>query len=186
MELNDEELTESERRLASALSRLAADASPERHAAIMSAVRQETGQRPFVIGRWRPVVAGLAAAAVLAGSTIGVFASSNALPNSPAYPVRLGVEHIRLTVASPADREHLRISFAHARISQANAQLSQGDRNNAEALLRDSRTYLSEAKQDLNAIPADEQGQIQSELNQTQADEQQSETQLIQEGSEGG
>jgi len=187
VELNDGEgLSESERSLASALSGLATDASPQRQAAIMSAVRRETGRRPSVLGRWRPVLAGLAAAAVLGGTTLGVFAaSSDALPSSPAYPLRLGVEHIRLTVAGPADREHLRISFADARISQAKAQLSQGDRNNADVLLRDSRTYLSEAKSDIGTVPADEQGQIQSQLNQTQADEQQSETQLSQEGAQG-
>jgi hypothetical protein len=186
MELNDDDLTEFERRLASALSRLAADPSPERQAAIMSAVRRETGRRDVVIGRWRPALAGLAAAAALVGSTIGVFAASgDALPNSPVYPVRLVVEKVRLTVAGPADREQLRISFAHARISQANAQLSHGDRANAAELLRDSRTYLTETKNELGDVPVGDQGQIQNQLNQAQADEQQAEQQLSQDGAQG-
>src|ERR1700730_2231683 len=170
MELRDGEgLSADERRLASALSQLAPDPSAERHAAIMSAVRLETGRRRVVvIGRWRPVLAGLAAAAVLAGTTVGVFAASSAaLPSSPAYPLRLGAEQIRLTVAGRADREHLCISFAHARISQANARLSQGDRANAQDLLRDSQTYITEAKNDLGGVSSGEQGQIQNEINQT-------------------
>lgn len=187
MELNGNEgLSESERRLASALAGLAAEASPQRQAAIMSVVRRETGRRPTVLGRWRPVLVGLAAAAVLAGSTAGVFAaSSEALPSSPAYPVRVGVEHIRLTLASPSDRAHLRIAFADDRINQAKTRLSHGDRSDAEKLLRDSRSYLSEAKNELGAVPAQEQGQIQSQLNETQVDQQQSETQLSQEGADG-
>src|SRR4030088_440253 len=169
MELKDDEgLSAAERRLASALSQLASDPTAERQAAIMSAVRLETGRRRGVIGRWRPGLAGLAAAAVLAGTTVGVFAaSSDALPSSPAYPLRLGAEQIRLTVAAPADREHLRISFAHARINQASARLSQGDRANAQDLLRDSQTYITEANNDLGGVSTDEQGQIQNEITQT-------------------
>lgn len=188
MELNDDEgLSASERNLASALSQLAADPSPKRHAAIMSAVRQKTGQGHLVIGRWRPALAGLAAAAALTASTVGAFAASgDALPNSPEYQVRLVFERVRLTVAGPADREELRITFADARITQAHARLSQGDRANAEGLLRDSRAYLAETKNELGNVPAGERGQIEEQLTQAQADQQQTETQVDQQGEHGG
>jgi hypothetical protein len=187
MELNDDDgLSASERRLVSLLSELADDPSPQSQAAIMAAVSKATRGRPIGIARWRPAIAGLAAAAAIVGSTVGVAASGEALPNSPAYPVRVAVERVWLTVSGPTDREHLRLTFANARISQAKSQLSQGDRANAESLLRDSRSYLNDAKNDLGGVPANEQGQIQNQLNQTQADEQQSETQLNQEGNQGG
>ncbi|HEV2033725.1 MAG TPA: DUF5667 domain-containing protein [Candidatus Dormibacteraeota bacterium] len=186
MELNDgDDLSAAERRLASELSQLAIGPTPERRAAIMSAVSRRTGWPPVVIGRWRPALAGLAAAAAIAACTIGVAASGDALPSSPAYPVRLVGERIRITVAGPADREHLRITFAHERIRQATARLSHGDRSNAEELLHDSRAYLTDAKNELRDAPAGEQGQIQNQLNQAQADEQQAETQMNQEGAQG-
>jgi hypothetical protein len=53
-------------------------------------------------------------------------------------------------------------------------------------LLLDSQTYITEAKNEVDSLPADEQVQIENQLDQTQADQQQAETQLNQEGVQGG
>ena len=183
MELDSEGLSASERQLVAELSDLGVSPRPEQHAAIMAAVRRSQDVRPSVIGRWRLALVGLGAAAILIASSVGAVAASNdALPSSPTYSVRVAVEQVRLTLASPAGREQLRIAFANARIDQARAILRQGDRSNAEGLLHDSRGYLDQTKKDLGNLPAGEQGQIQNQLNQAEANEQQAEKQLNQEG----
>lgn len=187
MELNENGLSPAEQQLAAELSQLAADPTPERHAAIMAAVRRSRAPRRFVFGRWRLALAGVAALAILTGSTVGAFAaSSDALPSSPKYPIRLLGEQLWIALAAPADREQLRIRYASQRIAQARAALRQGDRRDASALLRDCRSYLTQAKEDLGSVSSDQQGQIQSELNQTEADEQQAEEQVNQDGPQGG
>jgi hypothetical protein len=186
MELNDADLSSTERELAGELAGLGVDPTHAKHAAIMAAVRRSQEARPPVMGRWRFALVAFGAAALLALSSVGAVAASNdALPSSPTYSLRLAGEQFRLAVASPAGREQLRIDFANARISQALAILRQGDRTDAKSLLRDSRGYLAQAKKDLGSLPANEQGQIQNQLNQAEANEHQAELQLNQEGNQG-
>lgn len=186
MELDGEGLSTTERRLAAELSALGVNPSAEKHAAIMAAVRSSQTVPPAVIGRWRLALVGLSAAALLLLSSVGVVAASkDALPSSPAYSLRAGGEQVRIALASPVGREQLRIDFANARTNQARTILKQGGRADAKGLLRDSRAYLNQAKQDLSSLPADEQGQIQNQLNQAEANEDQAEVQLNQDGAQG-
>jgi hypothetical protein len=113
-----------------------------------------------------------------------VAASGDALPNSPNYSLRTLGEQVRLALASPVGREQLRIAFANARTTQAQAILSH-DRSNAKGLLRDSRQYLNQTRNDLGSVPAGQQGQIQNQLNQAEAAEHQAEIQLNQAGQQG-
>ena len=186
MELNDEGLSATEKRLAGELAALGVNPGPEKHAAIMAAVRRSQQAPPSAIVRWRLGLVGLGAAALLALSSVGaVAASRDAVPSSPTYSLRFAGEQARLALASPVGREQLRIDFANARTNQARAILKQGGRADAKGLLRDSRGYLNQAKQDLGSLPANEQGQIQNQLNQAEANEDQAEFQLNQDGAQG-
>jgi hypothetical protein len=186
MELNDDGMSATERALAGELAGLGVDPSPEKRASIMAAVRRSQIARPSVIRRWRFALVGSGAAALLALSSVGAVAASNdALPSSPTYSLRLAGEQFRIALASPTGRQQLRIDFANARTNQALAMLKQGGRTDASNLLRDSRGYLAQTKKDLGKLPANEQGQIQNQLNQAEANEHQAELQLNQTGAQG-
>jgi hypothetical protein len=185
MELDDQDLTLDERRLAAELGALAEDASAERRNRIMAAVRSSHAPSRSVIGPWRVALAGLGAVGILMASTGGaVAASGDALPNSPNYSLRTFGEQVRLALADPSGREKLRIAFATTRINQAQAILVH-DRSNAKGLLRDSRQYLNQTRNELGTVPSNQQGQIQKQLNQAEAAEHQAEAQLNQGGEEG-
>jgi hypothetical protein len=183
MGLDDQDLSAEEQRLAADLTRLAVDPSAERRAGIMAAVRGSHPQDRSAVRPWRLVLAGVGAVAILMAGTVGAVASSGeALPNNPNYSLRVFGEQVRLVVADPAGREQLRISFAKSRIYQARSILTLGDVSNARGLLRDSREYLAQTRKDLGGLSSSEQGQIQNQLNQAEADEHQAEMQLNQEG----
>lgn len=174
----DNDLSVEERRLAAELSRLVAGPSPRSRAAIMQAVRDAQQERRGHPAR-RLMLAAVLAALLLVATAVGAFAaSSDAVPSSPAYPIRTFGEQFRIALATPAEREQLRISFANARTSQARATLSHGKRADASALLRDSKSYLQQTKQNLGSLPANQQGQIQNQLNQAEADEHEVESEL--------
>ena len=185
MELDDQYLSGDERHLAAELGGLARDAGAERSARIMAAVRSAHAPRRAVFGPWRVALAGLGAVGILMASTGGaVAASGDALPSSPNYSLRMFGEQVRLVMADPSARERLRIAFANARIAQAQMILAH-DRSNAKGLLRDSREYLTQTRNDLGSVPAANQGQIQNQLNQAEAAEHQAEAQLNQNGDQG-
>ena len=186
MELNDEGMSAADRQLAGELAALGVNPSPEKVTAIMAMVRRSQDARPSVVRRWRLALVAFGAAALLALSSVGAVAASNdALPSSPTYSLRFAGEQARLALASPAGREQLRIDFANARINQARAILKQGGRTDAKSLLRDSRGYLAQTKKDLASLPPNEQGAIQKQLNQAEANENQAELQLNQDGAQG-
>jgi hypothetical protein len=152
----------------------------------MAAVRRSQDVRPSAVRPWRPALIVFGAAALLALSSVGALAAStDALPSSPTYSLRFAGEQARLALASPAGRERLRIDFANARINQARAILKQGGLADAKSLLRDSRGYLEQTKKELAGVPPNEQGQIQNQLNQAEANEHQAELQLNQDGAQG-
>lgn len=186
MALDDGELSPDEQRLAAELARLAVDPSPERRRRILTAVRAAPAPRPALLRPWRVAIAVAAALVLLAAGAAGALAaSSDALPNSPNYPLRSIGERVRLALADPAGREQLRISFAQSRIAQARTVLKRDDRSNARSLLRDSRAYLGDAQQDLHNVPSGEQGTVQNQLNQAQAQQDDAEGQLNQQGEQG-
>jgi hypothetical protein len=184
--IDNQDLSADERRLAAQLEKLAVSPSPERRANIMAAVRAAQPARRSFIGRWRVALAVAGAAAILMTSTVGAVASSgDALPNNPNYSLRVLGEQVRLVLADPSTREHLRIAFANTRIAQAQATIAHGDRSNAKGLLRDSHQYLDQARKDIGNLPRSEQGEIENQLNQAQANEHQAEAQLGQNGDQG-
>ena len=131
-------------------------------------------------------VATLAAALVLITGTVGaVAASSQALPDSPAYALRFAGEDVRLIVASPVGREQLRIGFARDRFQQATAVVHRS-RSAANRLIADGGNYLQQTRVDLPALPTSEQGQVQNQLTQAGQDQQAAEQELNQTGEHQG
>lgn len=183
MGLDDQDLSPDERRLAAELEGLAVSPTPDRRANIMAAVRAAQPPGRSVIGRWRVLLAVVGAAAILMASTVGAVASSgDALPNNPNYSLRVFGEQVRIALSDPTNRERLRIAFAKTRIAQAQAILLRGDVSNAKGLLRDSQQYLAQARKDVSNLPPNEQGEIENELNQAEAQEHETESHLEQEG----
>lgn len=178
-----EELSPAEQKLASELANLATDPDHATRGAIMRAVMQATYPEvsPHWLFRpWRLLAAVAAAVALLATGTVGAFAASrNAVPNSPAYQVRLTGENVRLALADQKDREQLRIDFADERFRQAH-EIAHNDRADAQLLLRDGRRYLTQARDDLHALSPNEQEDVQNQLNHAQDAANQAESQVDQ------
>ena len=183
-----EELSPSEQEIARELSTLAADPSRASWDSIMQGVRaarRTSSPRVRWHLSWRLLIAVAAAVFLLGSGTIGAMAaSSQALPHSPAYPLRFASEGIRLAVASPVEREHLRIDFARDRFRQAR-EVVRENRSDAKRLIVDGRDYLDQTRRDLSSLSADEQGQVENELNQAGDDEKAAEDQVNQLGEQG-
>jgi hypothetical protein len=178
--------TPADLRLASRIAGLAQDPSDEARARIMAAVRSApmpvaASGRRFAAGRWRPVLAGLGATGVLLFASAGALAaSSDALPNSPAYGLRRFEENLRVAVADPPGQLRLHLQFAADKVRQAKEQVTKGDAGVAAELLSDCRHDLHEARVELQAIHdptespelATEQDRVQSDasVEQTQVD----------------
>ena len=180
-----DDLSPAQRELAGELSKLASDPSPATAGSIMravrTAVRAEVPVKRWRL-RWRFAGVMLAALLILVTGSVGaVAASSQALPNSPAYTLRYFGEDVRLVVASPVGREQLRIQFARDRFTQAK-QVVRDNRADAKRLVADGSDYLNQAQRELPSLSADEQGQVESELNQAGREETAAQDQVNQEG----
>ena len=180
-----DELSPVQQELVSQLSRMADDPSPATRESIMRAVsvaaRAEAGAHR---GRWswRLVTALASAVLVVIAGTVGVLAaSSEALPDSPAYRLRFVGEQARLVVADPVGREQLRIQFARDRFHQAQGEVHE-NRSNAKQLVDDGRNYLDQTRRDLPSLSTGEQGQVTNQLNQAGQDQKSAEGQLNQQG----
>jgi hypothetical protein len=178
------DLSPDEQDLAAELSSLASVPSPAARAEIMDAVMTATHRmgRRRLPWAWRTAAAvPLAVTMVLATTALAFAASSTALPDSPAYGLRSTGEHVRLVVLGPADRELLRIAFARQHFRQAQ-DVVHSNRSDATQLLSDGRTSLDDARKELPSLPADEQGQVENELNQASQEQSQTENQVGQQG----
>ena len=187
MAMNDE-LSPVEQDLAGQLSRLTVDPTPDARKSIMRAVSAARHAEPRAHRwrlRWRVTTAVVAAILVLIAGTVGAFAASTqALPNSPAYTLRGAGEQIRIALASPVGREELRIQFARERFHQVPA-IAHRSRSDAMRLINDGSAYLDETRRDLPSLSADEQGQIENQLNQAGQDQQGAQGDLNQGGEQG-
>ena len=183
-----DDLSPAEQDLATELSRLAVDPSPAARDSIMravSAARLAEPKAPRWRLRWRVIGAAVAAVLVLVTGTVGVLAaSSQALPASPAYSLRGVGEQIRIFFASPVGREELRIQFARERFQQVPAVVHRS-RSDAMRLINDGSNYLDQTRRDLPSLSADEQGQVESRLNQAGQDQQGAQDELNQSGEQG-
>jgi hypothetical protein len=127
----------------------------------------------------------MAAVLVVITGTVGVLAaSSRALPDSPAYALRFAGEEVRLAVASPVGREQLRIGFARDRFQQAQGIVRRSP-SDARRLIDDGSNYLEQTRRDLPSLSADQQGQVESQLNQAGQDQQAAQNDLNQSGEQG-
>ncbi len=159
------EPTDEELALGTRIAQLARDPSGEARARIMAAVRNAPAlatpsrQPIFAGGRWRFVLVGLATAGLLLAASAGALAaSSDALPRSPAYRLRLIEENLRVAVADPREQPRLQLQFAAERARQAQEQIRLGDAGVAAELLSDCRRELSDAQLEAQAThdPAEE------------------------------
>jgi hypothetical protein len=183
-----DELSAAEQEIADRLWKLAADPSRASTDSIMRSVRAARLTAVPRLRHHRPrriALGALLAAALLLVSSVGaVAASSQALPDNPAYKLRFTGEQVRLAVASPVGREELRIQFARDRFHQAQ-DVAPGNRSNAERLIHDGSDYLQEARREASSLPSGEQGRVENQLNQAGADQKAAENQLNQEGAQG-
>ena len=184
MAMNDD-LSAAEQELARELSSLAIDPSPAARESIMravSAATQAEAKAPRWRLRWRVMTAAFAAVLVLITGTVGVLAaSSQALPDSPAYSLRGVGEEFRIAFASPIGKEELRIQFARDRFKQVPAVVHRS-RATATRLIDDGNSYLDQTRRDLPSLSADEQGEVESQLKQAGQDQQGAQDQVNQEG----
>jgi hypothetical protein len=183
-----DELSPAEQDLAHELSRLAVDPDPAARETIMRAVRGAV-RAPAPAERWRlrrrVMAAGVAAVLLAITGTAGVMAaSSQALPDSPAYTLRVAGEQVRLVIDSPVGREQLRIQFARDRFRQAE-QIVNVNRSDARRLLEDGGSYLDQTRRDLPSLSSEQQGQVENQLGQAGQDQKAAESQVNQGGDQG-
>jgi hypothetical protein len=164
-DLGQAEPNPDEMALGARIAELAQDPSDGARARIMAAVRNAptpaTATRRRIAGgsRWRPVLVGFGTAALLLFASVGALAaSSDALPNSPAYKLRLFEENVRVAVADPREKPRLHLQFAAERVRQAKEQIRRGGARVAAELLSDCKHDLAEAEAELLATddPAEE------------------------------
>jgi hypothetical protein len=152
------EPTPDELALAPRIAMLAQDPSGAARARIMAAVRSApmpataSPRRAAAGGRWRLALVGFGTAGLLVVASVGALAaSSDALPNSPAYKLRLFEESLRVAVADPRQQSRLHLQFAAEKVRQAKEQIRLGDATVAAELLSDTRHDLSQAETELQA-----------------------------------
>jgi hypothetical protein len=158
-DLTPAEPTPEELYLGERIANLAQHPSDEARARIMAAVRSTAmpatapRRRSAVRRRWRLALAGFGAACLFLSISAGALAaSSDALPNSPAYELRRFEENLRVAVADPREQARLRLQFAAERVRQAKAEIRRGNVSVATKLLSDSRHDLEEAQIELHDI----------------------------------
>lgn len=181
--MNDD-LTPAEQDLARKLSGLAVDPSPAARESIMRAVSAagvaEAQAAPHRRPRWRVMAALVAALLLLITGTVGAMAaSSQALPDNPAYALRGAGEQIRIALANPLGKEELRIQFARERFQQV-PSIVHRSRSAASRLIIDGRAYLDQAHNNLLSLSPEEQGQVETQLNQAGQDQHGAQNQLNQ------
>jgi hypothetical protein len=164
-ELDD--LSQAQRDVAEQLSQLAADPGDSARMRIMAAVRRApgrltVGQRRVLWARgWRlALVATAAFAAIVGGASGAMAASSESLPSSPAYTLRLAGENVRLLVTlDRAAKIKLQAAFVADRLRQAREAVSRVSPQVAKELLRDAHAYLADAQRATAELSADERSQ---------------------------
>jgi hypothetical protein len=104
-------------------------------------------QLPRSEPRWRMrlVAAGLTATAAVIPATV---ASTSAVPGDPLYPLKRGIEQVRVIAAtSPAAEAAARTDIAYARLAELDALLKSGDLDRVPQVLMDLRTAMGEASE---------------------------------------
>jgi hypothetical protein len=99
--------------------------------------------------------------------------------------IRVTGEDIRLALAGPKQRQDLRVGFARDRFQQAR-EIARTDRADARQLVSDGRGYLAQTRSELSSLSANEQGEVQNELDQAESDAADAENQVDQAGANEG
>jgi Domain of unknown function (DUF5667) len=111
---------------------------------VLAAVEQSASRRPKGRSVTRLVLAAAAAAALLVIGTVA--ASADSLPDSPLYPVRSALEHVRgALIFSPTDRLAFHLELAQARLVEAEAMLAHHRVDLADRSLNDLESELDQA-----------------------------------------
>ena len=168
-----DELTPAEALLARRIAELGSTPSATARQRIMAAVRESLDVAPDPLlerpGRrfgFRSLMVGVGVAAAVIAGTVGALAASvHALPSSPAYRLRVAEEDLRLMISDPAGKEQLRIDFARDRLAEARALHGSDQTAVTRTLLKDARSYLSDAQQDSSTLSDGQRNQVLSEIN---------------------
>ena len=111
---------------------------------VVAAVEQSASRRPKGRSITRLVFAAAAAAALLVLGTVA--ASADSLPDSPLYPVKGALEHVRGALTfSPADRLSYRLELARERLVEAEAMFAHHRVDLADQALGDLESELDQA-----------------------------------------
>ena len=137
---------------------------------VAASIEHSTSVRAPARSPWRLVLAGAAAAALLAAG--GVAASANSLPDSPLYPVKGALERAEGVLAfSPSDRLTYHLNLAQTRLTEAEAMIAGHRLDLAEQALADMNQQLEEAaavvtseQKDMPAVAADMQNRLQQAI----------------------
>ena len=137
---------------------------------VAASIERSASVRAPAHSPWRLVLAGAAAAGLLAAG--GVAASANSLPDSPLYPVKGALERAEGVLAfSPTDRLSYHLDLAQTRLTEAEAMVAGHRLDLAEQALADMNQQLEEAaavvqteEQDMPAVAADMQNRLQQAI----------------------
>lgn len=104
-------------------------------------------QLPKSEPRWRVrlVATGITAAAAVIPATV---ASTSSVPGDPLYPLKRGIEQVRVIAAtSPEAEAAARTDIAYARLEELDALLKSGEFDRVPQVLMDLNTAMGEARQ---------------------------------------
>ncbi len=121
--------------------------------ALLVTTRAPGKKRAFVPGRflYRLTAATVAFALVLGGVD---YASTDSLPDSPLYPVKLLIEKIRLAVTTDNQAEvELHLQNAEARLAEADAMAEEGKTEEARQALNDMMKEMRDAYKLVGMVP---------------------------------
>ena len=137
---------------------------------VSASIERSTSVRAPARSPWRLVLAGAAAAALLAAGAVA--ASANSLPDSPLYPVKGALERAEGVLAfSPSDRLTYHLNLAQTRLTEAEAMIAGHRFDLAEQALADMNQQLEDAagvvtseQKDMPAVAADMQNRLQQAI----------------------
>src|SRR5579859_1355716 len=97
---------------------------------------------------FKPILAPMAAAILVLGGSAGVWsASASALPGSPLYPAKIGIEQMQLLTAFTPDQQvWVHLNLASKRLLEANAETWAGQPAEGQALLQAYDVEVAQAQ----------------------------------------
>ena len=110
------------------------------------AVRRAARPLPAPRRIWQPALAGLILVVTLLGGGLGVaYAAADALPGEALYGAKRGLEQLQLALTStPGSQASLRARFASERLQEAEALLAAGRETEANGLLTEYQSEITE------------------------------------------